>query len=78
MDAAQQPHFGIKPIIEEIIRTEVCFSNIRLEVDRIDIIPVPTPDSSEERQAFRLWLGDGEKTIQGNGSPFLYLIGHCD
>ena len=70
MDATQQPHYGIKPVIEEIIRTQVCFANIRLEVERISIVPVPTSDEAEEKQAFRLRLSDGEKSILGNFAGF--------
>ena len=68
-DPFHQPNDGIKPVIEEIARTEVCFPNIRLIVEDITVVPVPNPNVQSspgtERAAFRLWLGDGEKMIQG-------------
>lgn len=68
-DHLKQPNDGIKPVIAEIARTEVCFPNIRLIVE--DIIVVPVPDAKAEsspenvKAAFRLWLSDGDKVIQG-------------
>lgn len=54
----------IKPIIREIARTHVCFSDIKLLIDRIEIVNVRTSDEADDRQAYRLFLTDREKTIQ--------------
>ena len=54
----------IKPIIREIVRTHVCFSDIKLLIDRIEIVNVRTSDEADDRQAYRLFLTDREKTIQ--------------
>lgn len=66
---SKQPNDGVKPVIEEIARTEVCFPNIRLVVEDITVAPVPDrkveSSPENEKAAFRLWLGDGEKVIQG-------------
>ena len=53
----------IKPIIREIVRTEVCFPNIQLIVDRIS---VETVDVDLEKETFRLHLTDGEVNVQGS------------
>ena len=60
----------IKPIIKELVRTQVCFPNIKLLVDRITIVKVPSEPSGLE--AYRLYLTDREKTIQG-----LYICHLC-
>ena len=65
-----KPHAGdkssvfstdLKPIIAEIARTEVCFPNIKLLVEEISLDNI----SGTETWAFRLWLTDGEKIVQG-------------
>ena len=59
-------NINVKPIIAELARTEVCFPNIQLLVDKIIVQPLPDRgDAGEPRGAFRLWLTDGECTIQG-------------
>ena len=51
----------LKPIIAEIARTEVCFPSIKLLIDKISLENIP----GTETWAFRLWLTDGEKVVQG-------------
>ena len=53
----------VKPIIRELVRTQVCFPNIKLLVDKISIVEIPSDTSG--LKAYRLYLTDREKTIQG-------------
>ena len=53
----------MKPIIQELVRTQVCFPNIKLLVDKISIVKVPSQPSDLE--AYILYLTDREKIIQG-------------
>ena len=55
----------IKPIIKEIVRTQVCFPNIKLLVDKISILKVPSTTESSGLEAYCMYLTDREKTIQG-------------
>lgn len=55
----------IKPIIKELVRTQVCFPNIKLLVDRISTLKVPSATESPGLEAYRMYLTDREKTIQG-------------
>jgi hypothetical protein len=55
----------LKPVIKELARTQVCFPDIKLLVDRISIVTLSTKEQSQENQAYRLFLSDGEKIIQG-------------
>lgn len=55
----------IKPIIKELVRTQVCFPNIKLLVDKISTVKVPSAAESSSLQAYRMYLTDREKTIQG-------------
>ena len=55
----------IKPIIQELVRTQVCFPNIKLLVDKISIVKVPSSTESSSLKAYRMYLTDREKTIQG-------------
>ena len=55
----------LKPIIKEIVRTQVCFPNVRLLVDKISIVTLNKLDAHSGNEAFRLVLSDGEKSIQG-------------
>ena len=57
--------FYIKPIIKELVRTQVCFPNITLLVDKISIVKVPSATESSGLEAYRMYLTDREKTIQG-------------
>lgn len=56
----------IKPIIKELVRTQVCFPNIKLLVDKISIVKVPSDTEGSGLEAYRLYLTDREKTIQGS------------
>lgn len=58
-----KPELSLKPVIKELARTQVCFPNVKLLVDRISIA---TTKDSTETKAFRLYLTDGDWTIQGN------------
>lgn len=63
----------LKPIIEELVRTQVCFPNLKLLVDRLSVVTLPPTEQSARNKAFRLYLSDGEKSIQGRLiSPLLY------
>ena len=62
----------LKPIIEELVRTQVCFPNIKLLVDRISIVKVPSATDSSSHEAYLMYLTDREKTIQG-----LHIYGVC-
>lgn len=55
----------IKPIIKELVRTQVCFPNIKLLVDKISTVRVPSTIGSSNLEAYRMFLTDREKTIQG-------------
>ena len=63
----------IKPIIQELVRTQVCFPNIKLLVDRISIVQVPSAPESDGLQAYLMYLTDREKTIQGSCGQNGYL-----
>ena len=58
----------LKPIIQELVRTQVCFPNIKLLVDKISIVDVPSPTDSSSLEAYLMYLTDREKTIQGSNS----------
>ena len=55
----------LKPIIKELARTQVCFPNIKLLVDKISIVEVPSATDSSSLEAYLMHLTDREKTIQG-------------
>lgn len=62
------PKIELRPIIKEIVRTQVCFPNVRLLVDRLSIITLEDLGDRADNQAFKLLLTDGEKSIQGQES----------
>ena len=64
----------IKPIIKELVRTQVCFPNIKLLVDRTSTVKVPSATESPGLEAYRMYLTDREKTIQGLHSCYICLI----
>ena len=66
-DATGKPKIELTPVIKEVVRTEVCFPNIRLLVDRIFVDLLPHVKDQSKNEAFRLLLADGEKSIQGEG-----------
>ncbi|KAL8635681.1 MAG: hypothetical protein Q9228_006855, partial [Teloschistes exilis] len=55
---------SVKPVIQEMARTQVCFPNLKLLVDKIAIITLPDVDELSGNEAYKLTLTDGEKTIQ--------------
>ncbi|KAL9582915.1 MAG: hypothetical protein Q9212_003015, partial [Teloschistes hypoglaucus] len=55
---------SVQPVIQEMVRTQVCFPNLKLLVDRIAIVTLPDVDELSGNEAYRLTLTDGEKTIQ--------------
>ena len=55
----------LKPIIKELVRTQVCFPNIKLLVDKISVVKVPSAADSFSLEAYLMHLTDREKTIQG-------------
>ena len=63
------PSFTLKPVIKELVRTQVCFPNLRLLVDKVSITVLSEVKSTLGNEAYRLFLTDGEKTIQG-----MYLV----
>ncbi|KAI4163991.1 MAG: hypothetical protein LQ342_002488 [Letrouitia transgressa] len=54
----------LKPILVELVRTQYCFPNIKLLVDRIDVVTVPEADPATGNEAFKFVLTDGEGSIQ--------------
>ncbi|MCJ1466311.1 hypothetical protein MMC07_004930 [Pseudocyphellaria aurata] len=67
--AGLHPELIVKPVIKELARTQVCFPNLKLLVDRISIVTVPDTLQSTANKAFRLYLTDGERSIQGACTP---------
>ncbi|KAL9117507.1 MAG: hypothetical protein Q9187_005954 [Circinaria calcarea] len=53
----------LRPVIRELVRTGVCQGPLRLLVDRIHVARL-RGSGSAGREAYRLWLSDGEKLIQ--------------
>ncbi|KAL9594279.1 MAG: hypothetical protein Q9219_007119 [cf. Caloplaca sp. 3 TL-2023] len=69
---------SVKPIIQELVRTQVCFPNLKLLVDRIAIVTVPDVDESSGNQAYKLTLTDGERTIPALLKRRIYKILYND
>ena len=74
------PHYDVrnkvldvKKVIEEMVRTRVAFPNVQLIVDKVILVRMASPDDEKVIQAYRLWLTDTEKTIQGN-HPFYRIM----
>lgn len=65
---------ALKPVIKEMARTQVCFPDIKLLVDRISIVTLAMNEQLKENQTYRLHLSDGEKTIQGTGGPLMPVV----
>lgn len=66
----------IKPIIKELVRTQVCFPNIKLLVDKISIVKVPSAAESSDLKAYLMYLTDRQRTIQGFCGFYLYSNQH--
>ena len=60
-----QPDHTLKPLIKELVRTQVCFPNLKLLVDKVTIVVLQEHETAAGNEAYRLFLTDGEKTIQG-------------
>ena len=56
--------FNLKPVIKELLRTEVCAPDLVLLVDRIYVVDLPNA-KKRGTEGFKLYLSDGEKVIQG-------------
>lgn len=56
---------ALKPVIRELVRTNVCFADIKLLVDKINIVQLAAARSADAYEAYRLFLTDRETTIQG-------------
>ncbi len=69
-DDTPRPTIELTPAIKEMVRTQVCFENIKLLVDRISIVPLSVVEDPLKNEAFRLLLTDGEVSIQGKGLVF--------
>ena len=54
----------LKPVIKELVRTEVHPPFLELLVDKILIVS-NVKAKGGNTEAFRIWLSDGEKSIQG-------------
>lgn len=69
---------ALKPIIKEIVRTRICFANIQLLLDRIIVVNISHAADRDAKDAFRLYLSDGEKSIQALVQRRLYrmMISH--
>lgn len=65
LDPTLDLELSVKPIIYELVRTQVCFPNLKLLVDKIVVVTVPDVDELSGNEAYKLTLTDGEKTIQG-------------
>jgi len=56
----------LKPVIKELVRTKVCFEDVKLLVDKMIVVKLPASESSVANEAYRLFLTDREATIQGS------------
>jgi hypothetical protein len=53
----------LKPVIRELLRTELCIEPVKLLVDKIHVTSRIVEE--EVREAYLIWLSDGEQAIQG-------------
>lgn len=63
--------FELRPVIRELARTRVCFPDIKLLVDKITIVKLSATNPAATNEAYRLYLTDGDMTIQG---PHFFLL----
>jgi hypothetical protein len=56
---------SLRPIINDLIHTDARPNGATLLVDRISILRPTRSSLGSGEQAFRLWLSDGSKVIQG-------------
>lgn len=68
---------SVKPVIHELVRTQVCFPNLKLLVDKIVVVTLPDVDELSGNEAYKLTLTDGEKTIQGTFQATARFILDC-
>lgn len=78
-----KPELVLRPVIRELARTQVCFPDLKLLVDRISTVTLPATEHSPASEAYRLYLTDGDRTIQGviypshmNESSKLKVLSH--
>jgi hypothetical protein len=58
--------YELRPVIRELVRTRVCFPDIKLLVDKISIVKPKATEPATTNEAYLLYLTDGEMTIQGS------------
>lgn len=63
VDGEGEPELKLKPCIAELLRTDYCQPGLIMVVDKILVV---TMANTEQNQAYRLYLSDGEKNIQGS------------
>ena len=68
----------LKPVIRELVRTRVCFPDILLLVDKITVVDLTDSEPYTNTGAYRLYLTDGEVTIQCSHSLTLTVHGLAD
>lgn len=59
-----KPGRALKPVIKELVRTEVHPPLLELLVDKILIVS-NVKAKGRNTEAFRIWLSDGQNSIQG-------------
>ena len=64
---------SLSPVIQELVRTQVCLPNLKLLVHRIAVVTLPEVDDVDGNEAFKLTLTDGDKTIQGMKPLSLFM-----
>ena len=62
----------LKPVIREMVRTGVIVPKVTLLVDKIIIVQLSTSADSSSVIAYRMYLTDGDKSIQGK---YISIIG---
>lgn len=73
MDLVRLKNKGVKPIIYEIIRTEVTFPNIRLLIEHVVVQDVGRDEEGALRRGYRIHLTDGEYRIQGSSFQLSFI-----
>ena len=62
---------SLNPVIQELVRTQVCLPNLKLLVEQLVVVTLPELDELSGNEAYKLTLSDGDKTIQGVWRPLL-------
>ena len=60
-----ESEYKVTPVIADMILTNVCFPKPNLFVEDVLVDRLSPPGAQRRKEAFRLWLGDGEHCIQG-------------